>query len=520
MKKIRFYGLTVFFFVLGIASIFGGGRQGAQAGRASGGASQVSSDKPLSLTLAVWEVNPFGGDAIAEEIQKKLNIEKIDIIPLDWGTYETQLQLWASSNAMPDAVGAYPMSSSWFGDFVAQEVIKNIPYEMAAKYPHVKNLFDNNSTFKAAKDIYKGNWYLPRPLSVTDYRVGDNPGIYYRKDWALKLGFKDEPTDMEYFYEMVKAFTKNDPDGNGRNDTFGIVGSFNTLYSFFDAFPWMWVTGPDGKVIPGYLNEKPMLEALAWLRRAYSEGIIDPELTTNANIVQEKFAQGIFGSLVSRPVGASWYTTIAVDQWGGANPGKQPLENVHVIAAMSAKPGGQRYHIPATDSSGTLFPYNISDEKLDRFLALSEYLHTDGYLLCNLGFEGVDYTRNPDGSFKALIDQTINQKYPSSTIMVFAFWNYDFGQFHSPFYSKTIQDYTTEWQKTANETALKSSVNILANMMSTPEKRDFVFDYNTYLTEIITGSGDIAAMYRRMVQDAYTNGVQRVIDSVNKAVGK
>lgn len=40
-------------------------------------------------------------------------------------------------------------------------------------------------------------------------------GLIYRKDWADKLGLKP-PANMDELYAMAKAFTENDPDGNGK----------------------------------------------------------------------------------------------------------------------------------------------------------------------------------------------------------------------------------------------------------------------------------------------------------------
>jgi putative aldouronate transport system substrate-binding protein len=220
-------------------------------------------------------------------------------------------------------------------------------------------------------------------------------------------------------------------------------------------------------------------------------------------------------------VGAWWYNIIAVNQWAGANPGKNYLDCVHIIAAMSGKPGGKRVHTPNFESSGTVFPYNISDEKLDRLLALGDYLlSNEGMTLCNWGFEGIDYTVNPDGSYNPLHTKDIKEIYPSATIQTYITWNFDYEQFEMAAIPKAVHEYTTKWQDEANLYQANASVNSLASMISTPEKRAFVFDHNKYLTEIITGRGDVTAMYKAMVQDAYTNGVQKVIDSVNKAIGK
>src|SRR5205085_1615698 len=42
--------------------------------------------------------------------------------------------------------------------------------------------------------------------------------LVVRQDWLDKLGLK-APTTLDEFYDVAKAFTEKDPDGNGKNDT-------------------------------------------------------------------------------------------------------------------------------------------------------------------------------------------------------------------------------------------------------------------------------------------------------------
>jgi putative aldouronate transport system substrate-binding protein len=46
-------------------------------------------------------------------------------------------------------------------------------------------------------------------------------GVLYRKDWLDKLGLS-EPRNMDDVWNIIKAFSEQDPDGNGKNDTSGL----------------------------------------------------------------------------------------------------------------------------------------------------------------------------------------------------------------------------------------------------------------------------------------------------------
>jgi putative aldouronate transport system substrate-binding protein len=54
---------------------------------------------------------------------------------------------------------------------------------------------------------------------------GRNPiraAVMFRQDWLDKLGLK-APGNYRGFVQVAKAFTEQDPDGNGQNDTYGIT---------------------------------------------------------------------------------------------------------------------------------------------------------------------------------------------------------------------------------------------------------------------------------------------------------
>ncbi|MBJ8193936.1 sugar ABC transporter substrate-binding protein, partial [Bacillus cereus] len=66
------------------------------------------------------------------------------------------------------------------------------------------------------------------------------------------------PTTLDELYEVARAFTEDDPDGNGKNDTTGFVdrsdlrySSFKTLSSYFGT-PNGWKVDESGKFTPEF----------------------------------------------------------------------------------------------------------------------------------------------------------------------------------------------------------------------------------------------------------------------------
>ena len=93
---------------------------------------------------------------------------------------------------------------------------------------------------------------IPRTRDIGRY------GFSYRQDWADKLGL-DEPQTIDDVYEMLYAFTYEDPDGNGVDDTYGMemtsyTGPFDIIQTWFGCGNgWAEV---DGQLIPVHMQDE------------------------------------------------------------------------------------------------------------------------------------------------------------------------------------------------------------------------------------------------------------------------
>ncbi|MBQ7636127.1 MAG: extracellular solute-binding protein [Lachnospiraceae bacterium] len=102
-------------------------------------------------------------------------------------------------------------------------------------------------------------------------------GLGYRLDWLNNLGLA-EPTTWEDYYKMLYAFTYNDPDGNGVDDTVGLGldnwdGVWNIMMLWFGV-PNDWGLDKNGDLIFKFQTEE-YKTALKAFRQLYSEGLIN-----------------------------------------------------------------------------------------------------------------------------------------------------------------------------------------------------------------------------------------------------
>lgn len=91
--------------------------------------------------------------------------------------------------------------------------------------------------------------------------------------------------------EVAKAFKNNDPDGNGENDTVGLMfqadiaqidsafGSMNVLFHQNHGYPEYWYTNEEGKVLYGSVQPE-VRTALELAASLVKEGVIEKDFAT------------------------------------------------------------------------------------------------------------------------------------------------------------------------------------------------------------------------------------------------
>ncbi len=137
------------------------------------------------------------------------------------------------------------------------------------------DLYDNLSVIPASVRMnasQDGKLYgVPRSRNL-----GRN-ACSYRSDWADRLGL-GHPETINDLYEMAVAFTNNDPDGNGKNDTYGFgLDSWSGQWDIM--FPWfgvhnVWGFDENGK-LEYYAMQDEFKTALKEFQKWNSEGLIN-----------------------------------------------------------------------------------------------------------------------------------------------------------------------------------------------------------------------------------------------------
>ncbi|MDL2323978.1 extracellular solute-binding protein [Ruminococcaceae bacterium OttesenSCG-928-A16] len=145
--------------------------------------------------------------------------------------------------------------------------------------------------------------------------IGNSNVLWIRTDWLEALGM-DAPKNMEELLDLARAFTNNDPDGNGQKDTYGLAlnkdlwgmfASVEGLFNGFGAYPNMWVE-KDGSLESGNIQPE-MKNALQALQNLYKEGCIDPEFGVKDGFkVSEDVSQNKLGIMYGFFWNMGWLT--------------------------------------------------------------------------------------------------------------------------------------------------------------------------------------------------------------------
>ncbi|RXJ02611.1 extracellular solute-binding protein [Anaerobacillus alkaliphilus] len=136
--------------------------------------------------------------------------------------------------------------------------------------------------------------YQGRPLS--------RQGIIYRKDWADYLGLS-APTTTDEFFELARAFTEDDPNRTGKNDTIGLTERSDLVYGAFKTIAsWFGVPNDfgkqDGKIQPEFMFPQYM-DTLVFMRNLYENGYVNQNFpVTSKNDQQALFKNGVAGIYV------------------------------------------------------------------------------------------------------------------------------------------------------------------------------------------------------------------------------
>jgi len=219
--------------------------------------------------------------------------------PMLYSAINDKMPVLMASGDLPDILQANVQS--YLPQLVAGNLIAALD-EPLAKYG--KDIVANQRDGQLAFGQFAGKQYAVPNQYLLKYFAQ-----MIRMDWLEKLGLK-VPVTMDEFREVARAFTFKDPDGNGKQDTYGT--SFRQNVNFIDSFFHAYGVAPghhqagmwrirNGKHTNDWVQPQ-MKEALLNLASWYKEGLIAPEsLTYDWNNWWAQYLQNKIGMWYHQP---------------------------------------------------------------------------------------------------------------------------------------------------------------------------------------------------------------------------
>lgn len=223
------------------------------------------------------------------------------------------------------------------------------------------------------------------------YEGGTLPTV--RADWLEKLGL-DIPETLDDFYEVLKAFKEQDPDGNGKDDTYGLsTAGLYDIQGFMGAFgvKARYVIDEDGRRTIPYASDAA-IAAYEWLNKLYREGILDPNFVTNSTAEMRNL-------FLADRVGMVTYWDMWVGLFNSMRLQDDPNTEFRAMGIPGpVGPNGERI-LRRGDPSIWAIPRNAQNpEGAKKFL---EFWHTEaGIILGSVGVKDYDYIIKPDGTME------------------------------------------------------------------------------------------------------------------------
>lgn len=228
-----------------------------------------------------------------EAIKQKFgaNIKSQFVLQSD---YKEKLNVIMASGDMPDVVAIKDLDSNYY------------KWAKQGAFLPLDDYIDQYATFKGVpKSIYDQFRVNGKIYSIPMYQPTYTFSGTIRQDWLDNLGLK-MPTNYKELLDVAIAFTKNDPDGNGKNDTYGFAlgEDINPAPTMGAYWSTAWYSkDKDGNYMPGMIGpgRKEVIETLA---AAYKEGAVTKDFAVlNWAQANKEFYSGKAGIFIGTPSG-------------------------------------------------------------------------------------------------------------------------------------------------------------------------------------------------------------------------
>lgn len=234
----------------------------------------------------------FDNNSYTRLLKDELNIEVVYDWVASMSDFDEKTSLCIGSNTVPEVMN-----------------VTAAQYRALLKYDMIQPLdqyFDDYASDALKSYIESGGEELMKCITNEDGEIMAIPApnltaggineMWIRQDWLDALDL-EAPRTWDELAKVAEAFVSQDPDGNGEEDTIGILGPGNAdhmnavggnqfgidpLFSSYQSYPQYWLEGKDGTIEYGSIQPETKT-ALEQIAKLYADGLIDPEMLVRSD---------------------------------------------------------------------------------------------------------------------------------------------------------------------------------------------------------------------------------------------
>lgn len=409
-----------------------------EAGKAESGSSGVTKEEEngeketvkITGMANLYNLAPEKNSEFWKAMEEKFHVDyTVDWVPTD--TYQQKLELVLSSGELPDLMQIQNTSLPSFQKAVEAGAFYDITDLLGnfSEYPNLKN--NTNLSAWTLSKIKGRNYIVPRTRGNLD------SGLMIRKDWLDKLGLS-VPKTMEEFAGVIEKVTSGDPDGNGVNDTIGLVPGIDDIDGFWPAAfgTREIVRDADGGIIYERLTDQ-YSNYVDYMRGLYAKGAVAKEFALIKGQQQEElFTTGKSATLTKN----AWHLYRLDEECKKTDPGAEV-----VLIPYLEGPDGYAHIYDLGYFGGMAISAKCSEEKVKQILKFfDETCAEENYNFVNYGMEGVHWEMK-DGV--PSLTEKGKQEVTNSFNAPFIFASNEFAKVDSPLADKAFNEANRENMK-------------------------------------------------------------------------
>lgn len=269
MKKSSFRILLTFGIVLLFTVLIGCSNEATTDENQPADTDEGTSDERMAVTIMTTAFAPEPVDSSSPALQA---IEEYTNMDIDFqfvvnANYDERFNVTLGSGNLPHIM-------------LANKTPSFINAARDGAFWDITDYIDDYENLSQANEIVSNNVSIDgRIYGVYRGRPLGRHAVTINKEWLENVGLQT-PKTIDDFYEVLRAFTYDDPNQSGQDDTYGMVvseyeGPWDIMQVWFGV-PNGWGYDDSGDLLPDFMFDE-YRDALHFFKKLYDEGLVNED---------------------------------------------------------------------------------------------------------------------------------------------------------------------------------------------------------------------------------------------------